>query len=300
MNLAVILLAVAQIVDLMNPFFATNVPAQPIARRVTLFKERVLYPNPALYDNGYAALDDPHIAWYLQHEAKDAASVGEAHALLVRALPQVLSSFAAAFPKFNPATLTVYLMPSMGSFDGMTKDVDGHHGLLLGVDNIAEEKAPTGVLIDHELFHVYHHDVNPAFFPTKTENDLYQFGVYRQVWAEGMATFVSQQLNAGTTEATALFSQRLASLPVQDRKLLACFVEQHFDSRSGADATLLFDGGKHPPGLPARGGYLIGYLVAKQLSAKMSLSQLADLQGDTLESALRAGVHALCETGAAS
>jgi len=144
------------------------------------------------------------------------------------------------------------------------------------------------------MFHVYHHDVNPAFFPTKSENDLYQYGIYRQMWAEGLATYVSQHLNPGTTEATALFSNQLATLPPVQLQQLACFVEQHFDSRSATDADLLFDGGQHPPGLPARGGYLIGYLVARDLGMSHTLAELADMSGELLENALRTRVQNLC------
>lgn len=217
---------------------------------------------------------------------------------LERSIPSITASFASSFPKFRPESVVIYLTPGMGSFDGMTQDVGDHHGLLLGVDSIAAENPPLGVLVDHETFHIYHHDVNPTFFPTKSENDLYQYGIYRQVWAEGLATFVSQQLNDGTSDATALFSKNLAALPRAQVQQLACFVQQRFDSRSASDATLLFDGGQHPPDLPVRGGYLVGFLIAQDLGSSHSLAELADMNGNALEDALRSRVQTLCMRGA--
>ena len=287
------LLATVQVVDLLPGLYAAE-SVEPTAARVARFKTDVLEPNHTLFADTGIVLNDAQLGAYLNAVDPQLPAVRAMEQTLEASIPPIAASFASAFPKFRPQSVVIYLTPSLGDFDGMTQDVDGHHGLLLGVDNIAAEHAPLGVLIDHELFHIYHHDVNPAFFPTKSENDLYQYGIYRQLWAEGLATYVSRQLNPGTTEATALFSQRLATLPAAQVQQLACFVEQRFDSRSANDANLLFDGGQHPPGLPARGGYLIGYLLAQDLGTSHTLAELADMSGDTLEHALHTRVQTLC------
>jgi hypothetical protein len=290
------LLGAVQVVDLMPGLYAAE-SVEPAAARVASFRTNVLDPNRAVYANTGIVFDDKDIGAYLDAVHAQLPAVHAMEQALQQSIPSLSAAFAQAFPKFRPQSVVIYLTPSMGDFDGMTQDVDGHHGLLLGVENIAVENPPLGVLIDHEMFHIYHHDVNPTFFPTKSENDLYQYGIYRQVWAEGMATYVSRQLNPGTSEATALFSEKLATLPAAQTQQLACLVEARFDSHAASDATLLFDGGRHPPGLPPRGGYLIGYLIAKDLGTSNSLAQLADMSGPQLEDAMRTRVHTLCEKG---
>ena len=293
---ALALLGAVQVVDLMPGLYAAESVA-PTAARVARFKSDVLDPNRAVFANTGVSLDDAHLGAYLDAVNAQLPAVRAMDQTLEQSIPSIAGSFATAFPKFRPQSVVIYLTPGMGSFDGMTQDVDGHHGLLLGVDSIAAENPPLGVLVDHEMFHIYHHDVNPTFFPTKSENDLYQYGIYRQVWAEGLATYVSQQLNAGTSKATALFSKKLANLAVDQTQQLACLVQQRFDSRSASDASLLFDGSQHPPDLPARGGYLIGYVIAKDLGTTHTLAELADMSGGTLEDALRSRVQTLCAKG---
>jgi hypothetical protein len=290
------LVATVRVVDLM-PGLYTAESADTTEARVASFRTAVLDPNRAVFANTGVPLDDAHLGAYLDAVRGQLPAVRAMEQQLQQSIPSFTASFAAAFPKFRPQSVVIYLTPSMGDFDGMTQDIEGHRSLLLGVENIAAENPPLGVLIDHETFHVYHHDVNPTFFPTKSENDLYRYGVYRQLWAEGLATYVSQQLNPGTSEATALFSKKLATLPVDQTQQLACFVQQHFDSRSANDAALLFDGDQHPPGLPPRGGYLVGYLVAQDLGTTHSLADLADMSGSALEDAARSRVDALCEKG---
>jgi hypothetical protein len=227
------LLAAVQVVDLMPGLYAAE-SVEPTAARVARFKADVLDPNRAVFANTGVPLDDADLGAYLDAVNAQLPAVHAMERELAQRIPSITASFAAAFPKFRPGSVVIYLTPSMGDFDGMTQDIDGHHGLLLGVENIAAENPPLGVLIDHETFHVYHHDVNPVFFPTKSENDLYQYGIYRQVWAEGMATYVSQQLNPGTSAATALFSKKLAALPAAQTQQLACLVEARFDSLHAA------------------------------------------------------------------
>jgi Putative zinc dependent peptidase (DUF5700) len=97
-----------------------------------------------------------------------------------------------AFPAFSPERVRIYIMPSFGDFHGMTQIVDGRLALLIGLDNLAQESSAVPVFLSHELFHIYHHEINPAFFATPGENDLYNYGLYRELWAEGMATHIAR------------------------------------------------------------------------------------------------------------
>jgi hypothetical protein len=283
-----------RIVNLMPAFFKADAQSLALNVRVQRFKEYVLYPNRDVYDMGYAALDDPHIAWYLNALADRVANIRKATETVEDALPKYESGFESAFPKFDPQTVAIYIMPSMGSFDGMTKDVNGKHGLLIGIDNFSAENLPLGIFVDHEMFHIYHHEINPTFFVTSSENDLYEYGLYRQLWAEGLATYVSQQLNPGSSNAAALASADLANLSPGDTRKLACLISDNLDSTQPGYSGLFFDESQHPKGLPPRGGYFIGYLVARDLGKTHSLSDLADLNGSKLHDAIADDVRALC------
>ncbi|HEY2473595.1 MAG TPA: DUF2268 domain-containing putative Zn-dependent protease [Candidatus Cybelea sp.] len=297
MLLAVVIAAAREIpvVDMTGPFFAAIDPQSgQVAQRVDSFKEKLLYPNHELFNEPYFRLDDPHIAWYLQRQEASLANLRAFHASLTESLPRLEDSFERAFPAFDPQTVQLFIMPGFGVFDGMTSVVGGKLALLIGIDNLAQESSAVPVLLTHELFHIYHHEANPAFFVTATENDLYKYGLYRELWAEGLATHVSQALNPGATEAQALFSQSLANLQAADRRRLACLIDKNLSSTDLKTSDLFFDGGIHPDGLPSRGGYYIGYLVAKQLGSRYSLAQLAQLSGDELQRDVSDGVHALC------
>jgi hypothetical protein len=293
-----ILLAVAsgtRIVDLTGPFFAAiDSRSGTISQRVESFKEEELYPNHELFNQPYFRLDDPHLAWYLQRLEPSAGNLATFDASLNASLPRLEQAFAGAFPAFNPESVSIYIMPSFGVFDGMTEIVGGKLALLIGIDNLAQESSMVPVFLTHELFHIYHHEVNPTFFVTPSENDLYKYGLYRELWAEGMATYVSQALNPGTTAGQALFSSELADLSAQDRRRLACLIQSDLLSTEARESALFFDGGVHPAGLPARGGYYIGYLVAKRLGSRLSLAQLAQLSGDELQADVTEGVRTVC------
>jgi len=283
------------IVDLTPSFFAAIDPTTgSLAMRLERFKEDELYPNEELFDEPYFALSDPHLAWYFERLGSSRADLQSFTLSLKKELPRYEATFEGAFPKFDPQSLTIYLMPGFGSFDGMTRDIAGKHGLLIGVDNLEAERSTVPVFLTHELFHIYHHEINPTFFLTSSEDDLYRYGLYRELWAEGMATYVSQKLNPGTTLQQALFSKSLASLSPADTRKLACLLERALDSTNENDSALFFDGGVHPDGLPARGGYFIGYEIATQLGASRTLGELADLRGDDLRHDIGSGVRALC------
>lgn len=233
-------------------------------------------------------------AWYLGELTSRLLSIRKTTETMEQSLPQYELAFESAFPRFNHETVVIYLMPSMGSFDGMTKDVNGKHGLLIGVDNFSSENLPLGIFVDHEMFHIYHHEINPTFFVTSSENDLYRYGLYRQLWAEGLATYVSQKLNPRSSNADAFASSELANLSPSDTRKLACLVSDNLDSTQEGYSALFFDESQHPKGLPRRGGYNIGYLVARDLGKAYNLSDLADLNGSKLHDAIASDVRALC------
>jgi hypothetical protein len=278
------------VVNLMPAFFRAwdDGAGKPIDERVRLLKADLLYPNRKAFDTGQFRLDDPRLAWYLDEVAGRVPAMRLVTEKIATELPSSERAFVAAFPDMKPTT--VYFMPSFFHFDGQSSA-----GILrFGVDGIVEFEGPDanlGVLAAHELFHIYHYQVNPQTFG---ESGSTQAPIDAQAWSEGLATYVAQRLNPSATRAQVLLSKDLAELSPANTRRLACLMEPKLASTRESDAAPFFDADVKPPGLPARGGYLIGLLVAEQLGKAHTLRELALMNGAALRAPIAAAVHALC------
>lgn len=149
--------------------------------------------------------------------------------------------------------------------------------------------ANVGVDVSHELFHLYQ-------FQTQASLNRSTAKLWQAVWIEGSATYASQVLTPGATEAQALMSPALSNADPGTVSALACAIAAKWDSQEGGDMGMFLDAGKHPPNLPPRGGYLVGYLVASDLGKTYSLAQIGKLTGAELDALIRPRVQALCKT----
>ena len=91
-------------------------------------------------------------------------------------------------------------------------------------------------------------------------------------------------------------SAELSNVDSRTVRALACAISSKWDSRDGGDMGMFLDAGVHPPNFPSRGGYLIGYWVAKELGKAYSLAQIGKLTGAQAEDSIRIKVDALCMT----
>ena len=118
---------------------------------------------------------------------------------------QAQLTFLRAFPDFR-CQVAIAFGPSFLHFDGHAfEDKRGHRHLMFGVDTIALLHGPADMpaLYAHELFHIYHRQVQGTVYPKDDEDEV----VWRRMWEEGLATYVSQRLNA------ALSPQQVLSFP---------------------------------------------------------------------------------------
>jgi hypothetical protein len=144
------------------------------------------------------------------------------------------------------------------------------------------------VIFSHELFHLYHFQVNPL--PRNAD----QIELYRLIWQEGLATYVSHVLNPGASLADVLLDPRLAEegprfVPMLAHDLLAQL--QSTDDETAARYLSYRRGGQ----IPARMGYLIGYEMAKRTAASHPLTELARLRGHALLNLVRQEMQILEE-----
>jgi hypothetical protein len=200
-------------------------------------------------------------------------------------LQPAIRSFADTFTDFHSAGHIV-LLHSLGEMDGGTRNVRGQTYLVFGADVMAKLIAPgkEKPFFHHELFHVY----NAQFFDECEP-------LWCALWMEGLAVYVSQQLNPGATDSDLLLMSPRPIRAAVDANLnrAVCAIRARLDSTVQQDYAAFFFGNSSFEDLPPRAGYYIGYLAMKQLGASHSLSALAHLTQQQARSALEAALAGL-------
>lgn len=191
-----------------------------------------------------------------------------------------------------PTETPVFLVVSMGEFDGATRDLAGRTHLLFGADMIAEyHGGEARAFVQHELFHIYH----GQRFAGCGE-------VWCALWSEGLATYAAQQLNPQASDAELLLTipEPIRPAVERNRAEAMCAVLARLDSTDLTDRDALFSSGRLSPNLPPRFGYLVGLWVAADLGRTRSLSDLAEWNGPELRSAIEASLRGVTECSAAT
>ncbi|HEY6233869.1 MAG TPA: DUF2268 domain-containing putative Zn-dependent protease, partial [Candidatus Elarobacter sp.] len=189
--------------------------------------------------------------------------------------------------------ITIYVVPSFGRYNARVRPAPGGGlGLFLAPDGLVQGgggNPPIAVVVAHELFHVYQFQTHPGIDPSTAT-------VWQAVWGEGSAVYASQAIT-GDSNADALMSSDLGHADVATTKALACGIRALADSRVPGDMAQYITGGVHPPNLPDRGGYLIGYLIARDLAKTYTLPRLGKLGLAELEPQFRARLDRICTAG---
>lgn len=185
-------------------------------------------------------------------------------------IDQTRLGFQQQFPDM-PWSGDIYLMASAGCFNGRSQMISGRQALLLGLDDIVGlHKTNLPVLLDHGLFHRYHH----SFFAFEPERDE---PMWVRLWAEGMATYVSRSLNpsASNWELLWMTDEKVALLQGNLSQFSASFLRS-FNSTSKADADNYFNlDDSNDPRIPGHTGYYLGMRLAELLNRQYSLKTMA-------------------------
>jgi hypothetical protein len=276
--------------DLVN--FLRIAPEEEVDR-AKLFKKMVLQPHPEVYDRPQVFKTDPEtLEKYLAELDDYLPAIENIHRRFNEQRASIQAKFLSAFPSFNTSRARIYLMLSLFRFDGKIPH-DNPHMLLLGLDGLAKfhgANVRLPVILSHELFHIYHFQVNPL------PRDADQVELYRLIWQEGLATYVSQVLNPAASLADVLLDPRLAKegpryIPRLAHDLLAQL--QSTDDETAARYLSYRRGGQ----IPARMGYLIGYEIAKRTATAHPLTELARLRGHALLNLIRQEIQDLATNG---
>jgi Predicted Zn-dependent protease (DUF2268) len=257
------------------------------AARAERFSREVLDAHPEVYQRLWH-VDRANAKAYVEKAPEYVARIRKLHALFENQEPFILDRFCQAYPEFVPSKAKIYLMLSLGRFDAK---IPSQHpdSLLIGMDGLARfhgTDAPLGVILSHELFHLYHFQVSPL---PRNPDDL---PLYRLLWQEGLAVYASQQLNPGASLGDVLLDPRLAtqgpaSIPTEAKRLLTCL-----DSREDIVAAHFLAKSENGE-VPGRIGYLIGYDVVARLAKNRSIGSLARLRDPGLRFTFRREVYKL-------
>src|SRR6202030_1804613 len=257
--------------------------------RAKLFAEVIIRPHPEIYGRTQIFKTDiGTLEQYLDGLDTYLPAIEQIHRRFEEQRASIQAKFLAAFPDFDSARARVYLMLSLFRFDGKIPH-ENPRLLLLGLDGLAKfhgADAHISVIFSHELFHIYHFQVNPP------PRDADQIELYRLIWQEGLATYVSHVLNPEASLADVLLDPRLAKEGPKYVPMFAHNLLTQLESTDDETAAryLSYQRGAQ---IPSRMGYLIGYQIARRMAATHQLAELAQLRGHALLAQVRQEVQAL-------
>src|SRR5580693_3415036 len=251
-------------------------------RRAKLFAQLMIRPHPEIYDRPQIFRTDIGTLEQYLDGLNAYPAIEHIHSLFEEQRVSIEAKFLNAFPDFDSSRARIYLMLSMFRFDGKIPH-DNPRMLLLGLDGLAKfhgADARLPVILSHELFHVYHFQVNPL------PRDVDQIELYRLIWQEGLATYVSQVLNPDASLADVLLDPRLAEEGPRFVPLFAHNLLGQLESRDDA-TTAQYLAYRRGSQVPARMGYLIGYEIARKTATTHPITELARLRGHALLNLVR-------------
>ena len=186
-----------------------------------------------------------------------------------------MESFITTFSDFKSET-PIYILHSLGRFNGARRDLNGKSYLMFGVDLMAkyhnwENDTP---FFHHELFHVYHEN----FFQCNDE-------LWCSLWTEGLATYVSHQLNSSASKDELMLNIPENMIKDVRSRLLNSLTDlkAKFYSTEPETYSSFFNFRKDETGLPYRRGYYLGYILAQEIGKNYSIEELAKMDKKTVE-----------------
>lgn len=281
------------VVDLMPVYWQALAGKDPAAQMRTA----VIAAHPDLYNDSFVRL--PTAAKWEDKLARE-KTYAEAHRpeitaaeqFLAAKVPRYMQEFRQTFPDYR-CDFTFYIAPSFGNMDGAAATVHGQHRIIFAPDVIPRLHQLDGlkVLIDHETFHIYHHQASGVFGVDEAAIPTIEVAL----WSEGLATLVSWRMNPAVSLDVALLQPGIPEGARPHVPAIATELLAHLEERNEQTYARYFEGGKAPDGYPPRAGYYVGVLIAQNLAKRYTLSQLAHLKGAVLHEAMVSELEQLRE-----
>jgi hypothetical protein len=285
-----------QVIDLMPEFWRFWAAAEraTVKQQAELFTKTLVARHPEVYAASVIGLDTskPLAEALTERYEKWRSLIGTKLPVMRRVSAQIaadLSGYGESFRQALPDmryTGKVYFMPSLGGFDGATRQVNGKRTLLFGVDMIAYiygGDADPRPFFHHELFHIYQ-----AQFQPQNVDGLIDQALWRALWQEGLAEYAAKVLNPSAA-GLMLFGLPV-DMPERAQRMLPQLARElldNMDSTSEQEYAKFFLGNSERGDAPPRAGYYVGYLIAQRIGAGRKLADLAKVTGPELRRLVR-------------
>ncbi len=174
------------------------------------------------------------------------------------------------------------------NFDAATRLWRGRVVLFLGIDMMALlHGEAVGPLLDHERFHMYHHEVNPSLILPGGDP------LWLGIWKEGMAVHATAVLNpAASRREVFLGDAALAEAGPTLFRRLAAELPDRLHETAGTVRTRYLSYG-YRGDVPARSGYALGAAIVERVAAGRDLAALARIPAPEAEALVRAQIAAM-------
>jgi hypothetical protein len=184
----------------------------------------------------------------------------------------------------------VMIMLSFLNFDARVRLWGNRLALFVGLDGVAQihgRGADLGILLDHECFHLYHHQVNPSLILPGGDT------VWIGIWKEGLAVYACGVLNPGISRQRMLLGDRdLAAITPELLRKIARELPPALAATDGQTRARYLSYG-YRGDIPARSGYALGLVIAERVARGRDLPALARIPAPEIEMLVRAEVAAL-------
>jgi hypothetical protein len=176
----------------------------------------------------------------------------------------VVAEFKKHLPGFSPQT--DFFVTISFSFRGKAVTVGGRDVLAVGLEFFENPDSPQfEITLAHELFHLYHFQ----FFSAGG-------GLYRSLWAEGLATYASAVVVPGHRQSTYLgFTGQKMNQCYDLLPLLAADLRKHMGENDHRLQRLYFGAEPNNTKVPPEAGYYVGLLIIQNLANKIPLDDMA-------------------------
>lgn len=185
----------------------------------------------------------------------------------------------------------VTVLPSFYYFDARVRMWRDRIALFVGLDGVVAlhgGDADLGILLDHESFHLYHHQVNPTLILPAGDP------LWLGIWKEGLAVHASAVLNPDASRLRVLLGDTaLAAIGPEVIARVAAELPPQLGATENAIRARYLSYG-YRGDIPARSGYVLGLVIAQRAAAQgQDLAALARLPAVEAEALVRREVTAL-------
>lgn len=208
---------------------------------------------------------------------------------LAQTTDQMVREVRKHLPDFQPST-DFYLTFSF-SFRGKAVGVGGRDVLALGLEFFRQSgdqaERQIRITLAHEMFHLYHF----RFFTPSG-------GLYRPLWAEGLATFASAVVVPGFRSSVYLGFPGAKMNRCHDLlPALAADLKKRMGQNDHRIERIYFGAEENGTKVPPEAGYYVGFMIVGRLAQEYSLAKMARMDKDSVFRLLASELDRLAGSG---